>query len=312
MRVSFRQADFSALAELWNSYYPQEYAIDAAILEQNTVGSPLFDWGASAIDVVDEKILGFVAVKKSAATLYKGPQPDTWHITGLAHHEADTGVDLLAYAKQNLRDRGAYRLAFGGDNRHLFPGCPTAAANLCNFLMVAGFREAAECFDLERDLADYEPPTQPPDGLELRTCKPGDVEQVRTFFEREFPHRWRYDVFDKIGVEGPEACVFGAFQGDRCVGFALIQDAKQRQPIGGAVWRKSLGENWCSLGPIGVSSEMRGGGIGHGLLGKALLELKSRGGRRCIIDWTTLKEFYGKHGFVPTRHYRPATLLLEE
>lgn len=312
MRISFRQADFSALADLWNRYYPKEFAVDAQMLEQQTVGSPLFDWGASAIDVVDDAVLGFVAVKRSAASLYRGPQADTWHLTGLAYQEADTGVDLLSYAKKNLRDRGAFKLAFGGDSRHLFPGCPAAASNLCNFLMVAGFQSGAECFDLERDLKDYESPVEAPTSTQFRVAQPGDQPAIEEFFAAEFPQRWRYDVSDKIAVEGISACIFGAFQESRCVGFALIQDGRQRQPIGGAVWRRSLGEHWCSLGPIGVSSALRGGGIGHALLASALLELKSRGGRRCIIDWTTLKDFYGRHGFVPTRFYRPATLQLED
>jgi hypothetical protein len=45
-------------------------------------------------------------------------------------------------------------------------------------------------------------------------------------------------------------------------------------------------------------------------LGEALSELKRRGVRPSIIDWTGLVDFYGKHGFEPTRRYREMSLTL--
>ena len=91
----------------------------------------------------------------------------------------------------------------------------------------------------------------------------------------------------------------------------MIQDWRHKMPIGGAVWRLSLGEKWGSLGPIGVATQERGRGLGHALLGSALINLKQRGVRQCIIDWTTLDDFYGKHGFEVSRRYKIASLKLE-
>lgn len=311
MRRSFKDADFDALAALWNDFYPPQFRIDPELLRQNTVGSPLFDWGASMIEEKDGRVCAFAAVKRSAAPLYKGPQPDTEHLTAIAFRDPQAGVELLAEVKRVLVDRGVQKLAFGSDSRHFFPGCPIDHRGLCSFLMVEGFVEGDEAFDLERDLRDYTIPVTIPEGVDFRPAVEADHDALVAFFDQEFAGRWKYDVLDKIRVEGYD-CVYGAFRDGECIGFALLQDWRHRQPIAGAVWRNDLGEHWGSLGPIGISSRLRGGGIGHGLLGKALEEQRNRGVHRCIIDWTTLKDFYGRHGFEVTRVYRYHLLTLSD
>lgn len=313
MRIDFRNADFEGLAALWNQYYPPHFQIDAYLLKQNTVDSPTFDWGASAIEVCDNEIWGFVAVKKSPnPTLYTGPNGDTSHLSALAYTEPEVGVDLLGRAKATLRDRGIQNLLFGMDSRHFFPGCPEEVPNLCTFLMVEGFEKSGDHFDLERDLQDYQNPVPLVGGIQYREATEGDMPSVKTFFAQEFPARWRYDVFQKIQAEGVSNTLFGAFEGGRMIGFALLQDWRHQLPMAGGVWRKSLGEKWGSLGPIGMAESERGRGIGDSLLGAALTNLKGRGVRRCIIDWTTLERFYGKHGFAITRRYKKANLRLAD
>lgn len=312
MRISFRDADWQALARLWSEFYPERYQVDVDLLKQNTVDCAVFDWGASAIEVMDDETLGFVIVKKSAnPSLWSGTSQDAYHVSAIAYHEPETGIDLMAQAKRTVADRGGQKLIFGMDNRHFFPGCPEDCHNLCSFLMVEGFEKTGSHFDLERDMADYESPVQLTPGLKFREVTEADVNALRSFLDREFPGRWAHDVMEKVSVEGAANTCFGAFEGGRLLGFALIQDWRHKLPIGGAVWRSSLGEKWGSLGPIGVAAEERGRGIGDALLGSALTNLKNRGVRRCIIDWTTLDGFYGKHGFEISRRYRKATLGLD-
>jgi GNAT superfamily N-acetyltransferase len=199
-------------------------------------------------------------------------------------------------------------LQFGGENGHFFPGCPVDCPSIRDFLLIGGFEEGGESHDLERDLKDYHMPKPAPTGYSLRPVTEEDLPALSEFFLSEFPGRWQYDTFRKIEDEDDASVVFGLFEGDRCLGFALTQKDGCRTQIGGAVWKKDLGENWCSLGPIGVSKEIRGKGLGGALLGSALSWLRSEGGRQCIIDWTGLVEFYGLHGFQVTRSYRSCTL----
>jgi predicted N-acetyltransferase YhbS len=312
MRISFRQADWEALARLWSDFYPEALKVDADLLRQNTVECPVFDWGASSIEVMDEETLGFVAVKKSAnPSLWPGGNQDMYHLSAIAYKEPEVGVDMMAQAKQTVLDRGGQRLVFGQDPHHFFPGCPDDCQSLCSFLMVEGFEKTGGHFDLERDLGDYEMPTEATPGVDFRDLVDGDLPALRAFFDREFPGRWRHDVLEKIEVEGAEKTCFGAFEGGNLLGFALIQDWRHKRPMGGGVWHLALGDKWGALGPIGVAASERGRGVGHGLLGSALMNLKNRGVRGCIIDWTTLEDFYGRHGFKVTRRYKTASLKLD-
>ena len=313
MRVPFARADFVALNECWGRFYPDRYAVTPELIESHTIGSKVFDWGASSIEAENSTVRGFVAIKRSAGpALYKGPDPDQAHISALAFDDPTLGIDLISRAKKILAARGVQTLIFGQDNRHFFPGCPVDFPALRDFLMVEGFDERSETHDLERDLSHYEPPqrAQPigPTGIQARACTVSDRKCLAEFLNREFPGRWEHDVLQKFDLEGP-ATIFGLFSEDRCEGFALLQSGNVRLPIGGAVWHGSLGPLWGALGPIGISKDLRGQGMGHSLLASALLELKRRSVQQCIIDWTSLVGFYGEHGFEVSRSYK--TLKLE-
>ncbi|MGV3618929.1 MAG: GNAT family N-acetyltransferase [Fimbriimonas sp.] len=309
MRHTFRNVDFDRLARFWNGFYPERYRIDAELLRQKTVECPAFDWGASGVEVADGEILGFAILKKAATALYEGPDKDTAHLAALAYREPQFGVDLMSDVKRLLRNRGTNRLVFGADANHFFPGCPTDCPSIQGFLMVEGFEATGEVADLERDLSNYENPYPGSEGDEFRRLASHDMASLEAFLNHEFPGRWQYDTMHQVGIQGPET-VFGLLRNGKVEGFALLQDSSQRQPVGGAVWRNDLGAGWGSLGPIGVSKSLRGKGSGGALLGHALADLRDRGVRQCIIDWTTLLEFYGKHGFEPTRRYRSLSLRL--
>jgi predicted N-acetyltransferase YhbS len=311
MRHTFANPDFEALTELWNEFYPSRYAIDSDLLLLNTVQSPVFDWGASSIWTMDDQICGFVGVKKSASSLYAGPDQDVAHICAIAFRDAHVGVDMLSDVKIALRNRGVSQLVFGQDSRHFFPGCPTDSGALQSFLMVEGFAEGGLANDLERDLATYVNPYPGVPGATMRYVEQDDHAALTEFMEREFPKRWSYDIAHKVRMELPTKTVFGLFFGEKLEGFALLQQGTAKVPIGGAVWRSSLGTNWGSLGPIGVAEHLRGQGAGGALLGAALQQLKEEGVRHCIIDWTGLVAFYRKFGFEVTRQYRSMTLNLD-
>lgn len=313
--MTFADADFSAIERLWNRFFPSRYGVDADLIRLNTVESPIFDWGASRLAEENGETRGFVLVKKSAGpTLFRGPDPDQAHLSAIAFDDPVLGVDLLASTKRNLRNRGVYRLVFGQDIRHFFPGCPEDCPALKDFLKVEGFEETQSSFDLERDLGDYSPPEgclTEREGVMFRALEAGDRDALAAFLDREFPGRWRHDVIDKVDAEGRTEFVLGMFVGGELEGFAMTQDSSHRRPVCGAVWKAGLGENWGTLGPIGVSESVRGRGLGHAMLAFGLEDLRKRGARRTLIDWTTLGDFYGRHGFQITRRYSGMALRLD-
>lgn len=312
MIIDWRDADLNQVHDLWNTFYPKKYHIDMDVLRINTVDHPTFDWGASLIDIDFENMVrAFVIIKRAPCKLYKVSDPDAMHLSGMAFTDPLHMVDVFSDSKRVMRERGASSVLFGMDSRHFWPGVPVDKPRLNDFLMIEGFSLGGEYFDLERDLTDYVPPRElPTNDVEFRVLTEDDHSMLVRFFEREFPGRWRYDILTKIENEESHRGIVGLFHNDGIHGFASIQDSTSKYPIAGAVWRNSLGENWGTLGPIGVSQKVRGNGWGGAMLAAGLLELQSRGVKQCLIDWTTLEEFYGKHGFQKTRLYKAGKLIL--
>lgn len=316
MKGSFAYADFDVLADLWRRQVPEKYAVDAALLRSHTVGSPLLDLDLSHWLTFADKLRGFITIKRSPAELYAGPNPTVAQINSLVFENFDYAKQLLDAVLEPLRSKGFTQLVFGTDSLHFFPGCPQDWPQMKQFLLESGFVEGdTEQFDVERSLVDYAAPEGVLERIVepyvARTCTSDDLPALRAFFETSFSGRWRHDVLEKWNMEGPET-VFGLFDtsAGTCVGFALLQCEGCQMPIGGAVWHQDLGAKWGSLGPIGVSESVRGKGLGDGLLAAGLVELQRRGTQRCIIDWTTLVDFYGKHGFTVNRRYVGMTLTL--
>lgn len=246
--------------------------------------------------------------------MFRGPDPDQAHVTALAFEDPVEMVDLFAQVKSALRQRGVYRLVFGADHGHFFPGIPEECTTLRNFLEVEGFAvdEERPQFDVERDLGDYQVPewVKPAlDSVTIRRATASDIEKTRTFLDETFPGRWRHDVINRMDALGRPQDVFLLLEDDAVTGFAFTQmAATDVTPVAGAVWCESLGEHWGALGPIGISQASRGKKLGHAMLAGALQGLRDSGVRRCIIDWTTLVDFYGAHGFEVSRAYRSASL----
>jgi len=297
---------------------PDGYAVTPEILKTNSVECPVFDWGASAIEIDDDaKPLAFALVKRSAAKLFRGPDPDQAHLSAIVCPKPKHAVELLAFVKKNLKERGVYKVVFGQDIRHFFAGCPCDISSLRDLLMVEGFEQGAKYYDVHQDLTQYAPnekatqKLQEPD-IQVRPVKKDELSHLENFLRAEFPGRWLYDTIAKTKAEGDSSFVYGLWVNKHLKGFALTQDEKSRFPISGAVFGRGLGSKWCTLGPIGVAKDTRGQGLGDALLTGALSDLKQAGKKNCLIDWTVLTDWYGKHGFTIYRTYNPFSLRLDE
>jgi ribosomal protein S18 acetylase RimI-like enzyme len=316
VKVGFTGADFDKLARVWNGHYGDDFLLEPETLRQGTIDSPVFDWGASCILLDRGTPLGFVAIKKSGSPkLWKGSDPDQAHVCAIAFREPQVGVDLMEHVKAVLRDRGVYKLIFGQDSRHFLPGCPVQCKVLRDFLIIEGFEEGPSAFDLRRDLKGYKPPKSYDDILKdrvvIRPVTEADIPKLRILLNREFPGRWAYDVLNKIEIERRTEFVIGLFIGETCEGFVLTQDASHVLPLGGAVWKATLGEDWCALGPIGIAKQFRNQGLGDALLASSLASLRDRKLRQCSVDWTGIVGFYRRHGLEVAQEYRAFTLRLD-
>ncbi len=158
MLVGFKHPRFSSLVTLWNECLPEAYGVSEQLLQMNSIDSSLFDWGASVVEIDDDaKPLGYVMVKKPAVRLYPGVDPDVAHISAIVCPAPAMGLEMLAFVKRNLKNKGVYKLIFGQDILHFFPGCPTDLSSVRDLLTVEGFTEGGECVDIRQDLTKFEP-----------------------------------------------------------------------------------------------------------------------------------------------------------
>lgn len=294
----FNAEAIARCAALWNGWAPRPFSLTPGILSAQTLGSTLFEPRASWLDEA-----GFVACKWSPhGRLFDGPEHRTLHVTAFA------GPPLLSEALDRARKLGASKLRIGADHDHVMPGIPLGPEGGIDLEPLGFEKTGGFACDLERDLAGYEPypgclealETQ---GFQVRPSTPEDETALDAFLKETFPGRWRHDVMRKFRL-GEARQIDVLVKDGEVFGFSATQNATTRHLLGGAVWSPSLGENWASLGPIGVSGKVRGLKLGGALLGASLLRLSQQGARQTIIDWTTLVDFYGMHGFKVTREYQ--------
>jgi GNAT superfamily N-acetyltransferase len=128
------------------------------------------------------------------------------------------------------------------------------------------------------------------------------VPGLRTFLESEFPGRWRYE-FEEFCRNGERISDYTLLWSDQGIeGFCLLTFEDSIRPLD-RFFPWTLPQPWCQLGTVGVSSKRRGQGLGAVLMDGGLRRLRDSGACGCVIDWTTIVDFYGKFGFTPYREY---------
>lgn len=306
--VPLQDVGVQAIVGLWCEFLPNELSIDESLFRDKVLDSPLLNPEASLAAVDDERLVGFAVVKSSPTpSLYEGSATDQAHLNSIAWSAPAAGSMLLEHVRTVLKRQGKVRLVFGQDSGHFFPGCPESCEALKSGLAAAGFQAGEKTFDVGADLTRYVSPTRLPEETEFRLLKDSDLPDLDRFLEREFSPRWRYDTMTMSSIEGPHT-VAGLYVEGEFSGFALLQTWETTEPIGGGVWHCALGDHWGALGPIGVAKHLQGRGLGTAFLGASLACLRDSGVRNCIIDWTGLVDFYGKHGFKICHVYRGMTL----
>ncbi len=294
--------DCAPWASAWERAYGSRFAVAPEDLLGQALQHPLLIPEASGS--LDGE--AWIAVKRAPhGRLFAGTRAPAVQISAWAGRTWEAMEAALA---ESLKAVDAETIGFGQDHGSFWPGVPEHLLD-----RFEGWEIGGEEADVERDLAGYRPYPGCLEAMgqtvECRPARPEDEAILERFLVQEFPGRWHYDAMRKLALEPEEIDLL--IEDGACVGFSYTQSPRSSRPIGGARWRLSLGPEWRTLGPIGVSESVRGRGLGHALLGASLQRMAESGGRQCLIDWTTLLGFYGRHGFQPTRIYRPASKRLQ-
>lgn len=224
------------------------------------------------------------------------------------------GTTLANALADLLRARGCHVLRFGGEANHLLPGIPQEApAAAWRLARRLGARFGNVEHDLHLDLRGELPPAPLAGGWRLRD---DDPEAAVAFVERTFPGRWVHEVRQYVDA-GTTVLTLARVGSDdvpasaRAEGFCVVFQGHEgvRGPsltwvAPGALLAK--GGGMAGMGPLGVSQEARGQGLGLGLVRASAVWLAERGASGVIVNWTTLTGFYGRLGARVVHSYQRA------
>ena len=242
------------------------------------------------------------------------PQSASGWIDAMAVHpqaqRAGAGTALLAQAEDWLIDHGARTIRLGGSLRPFLPGLPKdeAPGAAYDFFIARAYSGNDIDYDVARDLADYEAPPLALPHVQIRPASTElDIEALREFFARAFPGRWQFEFEEFVREHGDLADYIvlidtAADPRGWIEAFCQTTTARSVRALG-RFYMHGLPQPWGQAGPLGVSAERRGQGYAAAVIHAALADLKRRGVRGCVIDWTSLLDFYAKFGFTPRCAY---------
>lgn len=300
------------LLKLWNRCFDQPCRITEDMLRDRVFhDADLYREGSFLLSG-PHGLSGFILTKVNSCGM-PGYEGCAW-ISSLAVEPGCQGKGwggrLYGRAEEALKKAGIKKVILGGEANNFFSGIPQPEPRKIEFFRKQGFvLNEEEHYDLMADVSaiDFEKygALAGEEGkFSYRPCKKTDRDALDAFFAKSFPDRWRYEVMGYVDGGGDPGNVIALMDGDGVAGFCKINisDSRDNETL--------YGVNRGSLGPIGISEDVRGRGLGRSLLLASLKELKRRGARNVLIDWTILKDFYGQFGFTPWRTYRGAYKLL--
>jgi ribosomal protein S18 acetylase RimI-like enzyme len=300
---------------IWNAALGARFPLSRDLFVQNGVRDPHVRpeacWLATVPGQADA--VGFCLAKVVREPIgADGWLPQRGWVSLLAvdpdYQRRGVGSALLACAEQYLRAQRRTVITLGGDPNHFLPGVPADRGALA-FFRSAGYAFAADAYDLRRALSRRMPPTPEPGlpiarGVTIRLLQPADAPRLLAFLDEVFPGRWRYTVGRVLQQGGSIGDIMGVVAANRVVGFAQLYHPHSRWIGPSVAWTWGLGRLTGGIGPMGLASSFRGRGLGLALLDRSVRRLAQLGVREIVVDWTGLRDFYGRLGFSVWRRYR--------
>lgn len=297
------------MVKLWNENFKQAYHVTNKMILNKIFHDRDTFFEGSFLLLDSGKLAGFIVSKVNRGAL---PEYDNcaWISTLVVdrnYQNRGFGKELFQRAEEELYRYGTEKIIFGGEFDNFFSGIPDPSSRSLGFFAGRGFiLNNDEHYDLSADISkinfdDFQIDLNKTDDYCTREMTLAQKDKLSCFFDDTFPGRWKTEVFEYLEHGGDPRNVLILWNQEKIVGFCKIFISEGKDDL-----TASRGESWGSLGPIGISKDIRGKGLGNRILNDSLRFLQKRGARNVIIDWTILKDFYGQFGFNPLRTYRGA------
>jgi len=311
MNPTYRALDFpgdsEAVSEIWSAACGPGLMMPPHVaryhLRPVTCGR-----AAGQLALVDGQPAGFVVASTFGDDARIAPANMGWvNAVAVAPNQQGRGLGrtLLAWAEAWLREQGVTDVQLGGSVRPMVPGLPVELGSEPFFTRQGYTRAGAQPYvwDVGRDLAGYTSPAcVKSTGGEVRPGEPGQEEDLMRFLLAEFPGHWRVDLEVLLQLGGRLSDYMLLWSERGVDGFCKLTFGDSVQPIE-RYYPYGLPQPWGQLGPIGVSADRRGWGYGAAIMDVGLRRLAEAGVKGCLIDWTSIVDFYARFGFAPHRQY---------
>lgn len=306
--IDLTDADHTdAMAGLWTAACGNNLAASRRLAAYNA-HPPAGGAVAGCFAWQDDEPVGFVLCSTPGedAETAGVATPGTGWIDALAvlpeTQRSGMGTELMQWAEAWLADQGCTHIWLGGSLRPFVPGVPVELETE-PFFAERGYQRSQTVWDVAANLSLYEPPASLREvEAAVRPAQPRDQAALLNFLAREFPGRWRFEC-EAFLRTGGRLSDFMLLWTERGVdGFAQVTFMDSARPIE-RFYPYQLPRPWGQLGPLGVSADVRGQGLGLALIDGALRRLHNNGINGCVIDWTTHLALYGKFGFEPYREF---------
>lgn len=306
MNIIYKNSDITNeslldVLKLWNEEMGLVYPITLNAFNQNVIN---YSEKECLLAYNEERLIGFIILKSFSDLVLPNYANDLFiSLFYVSRHYRNQGIGskLIDFAKAKRNNRA---LCVGKDIYNFFPGVPTDFDNLTDvWLEKQGF----EGTRYTHDLISYNPVSYPliNKEVEYRVCEEKDKEQLLKFLEKNNWARWVYEAkayFNNLDEEKKDAFLIGTINNE-IISFVRVNSSKTKTVAYNVMWQDRF-TNLGGIGPLGVDSSYRHKEMGRDLVSVAIEELKKRGCKEMMIDWTGLMEFYRLFGFEVWKSYK--------
>ncbi|HET6597947.1 MAG TPA: GNAT family N-acetyltransferase [Anaerolineales bacterium] len=284
--------------QIWNAASHPDYPINERFLcyNLNPCTGELIE---GRVAIQDREAVGFVL----ACAVTDDPSMKLGWVSAIAvqpvAQRQGIGTELLLWAECWLQEKGCTRIRIGGNLRPFLPGLPYGMRENAAFFAKHGYQPPAGQpyeYDIARCLKDYQPKYSKPAHVVVSPMQPGEEHLLLDFLHREYPGRWEFEAREFVKNGGRASDFLLLRVHGQVQGFCRLTLSDSERPIE-RFYPQRLPQPWGQFGPLGLSKAVRGQGLGGYLIDTAALHMQSLSVDGCVIDWTSLVDFYGKFGF---------------
>jgi len=286
--------DISGVVKLWNEILGKYFPMNEKFFNERVFFDPNYRQSDGYIVKNKTGLVGFLVAKFARETEILEP---IGRINSFFFKKEEAAELLWEKALEHYRKLGVHSITYGVDPFYFFPGVPVEHTSLIEFLVKKGFRKKGVSEDVIRDVSNFVPYHKLPEGFSIRQGRLGESERIIKYLSQEFGLGWVYSTKYFFRRGGSPQDFLLLFSGDKIVGFCHLHWNNNQ-----VFWADTLSIKVGGIGPMGISKELRGKGLGTALLQEAMVTLKNTGVQKIIADWA-VTPFYAKIGFKVWKKY---------